>query len=330
MTAPLPAGPLVVGDRRARRRAWPPPGSTRGRCRSPAARSVLWWHDGGAWLLAGVLLELPEPIVRDRAARALDVTACSHGGVAARPSVRRNASRHPGAARAGRTGGGRAAGATVRAGPLVVQLTRTVTDRTGATSSTASPAAAQRSACRARSTRRSEHVDQEGATHGPSPSWAMSGQAIDGRGDTHLAAGEPPADRHQPAARAADLPIVVIGTITLGRIAKCASPAATCTWVDSRGTMLTPPFTVTAGQPGDRLPAAPARRCWAPRSRAARWRSRSRTGCRAADRWAGPVRTGSVGPARAPVRDRRRAGPRTGRSHRIAAGARTVLGRGRW
>ncbi|WP_460980190.1 hypothetical protein, partial [Pseudactinotalea suaedae] len=134
LTAPLPAGPLVVGDRELDEAMaavgldpWPLPVAGR--------TSVLWWHDGTSWLLSGVLLELPEPIVRT-GRRALDVTSCSHGGV---PLVQRR--RNTNGTRvllgpAAPTAVSPSGADPFQAQPLVMQLTRTLTDRTGATSAT--------------------------------------------------------------------------------------------------------------------------------------------------------------------------------------------------
>ena len=81
------------------------------------------------WKLAGLLLEAPEAIVRT-GRTALDVTACTYGGVVARP------------ARRATSPGTRvllappAPVAVAAADRLTVTLTRTVTDRTGTTTST--------------------------------------------------------------------------------------------------------------------------------------------------------------------------------------------------
>jgi len=45
-----------------------------------ARTSILWLDDAGTWKLGGLLLEAPEPIVRT-GRTALDVTACSYGGI---------------------------------------------------------------------------------------------------------------------------------------------------------------------------------------------------------------------------------------------------------
>ncbi|WP_299450782.1 hypothetical protein [uncultured Serinicoccus sp.] len=134
VTGPVPPGPLVVGDRELDEAMaaigldpWPLPEAGR--------TSVLWWRDGEDWLLAGVLLELPEPIVRT-GRRALEVTSCVHGGVPL-PQRRRNTNgTRVLLAPTGPTAVSPVGSDAFQAGPLVVALTRTVTDRTGATSST--------------------------------------------------------------------------------------------------------------------------------------------------------------------------------------------------
>ena len=82
---------------------------------------------------------------------------------------------------------------------------------------------------------------------GLSPSWAFSGQAVDGVGDAHLAAGVHYRVLTNPLL---GLPVVplVIGKITLGQLAK-GHTRRDVTWVDSHGTALTAPFTVTPDNP---------------------------------------------------------------------------------
>jgi hypothetical protein len=93
-----------------------------------ARTSILWLNDAGTWRLAGLLLEAPEAIVRT-GRTALDVTACTYGGVSLSQRARN------------------LAGTRVLLTPpspvvvagadrLTVTLTRTVTDRTGTTTST--------------------------------------------------------------------------------------------------------------------------------------------------------------------------------------------------
>ncbi|HWM96645.1 MAG TPA: hypothetical protein VNO54_06270, partial [Streptosporangiaceae bacterium] len=80
-----------------------------------------------------------------------------------------------------------------------------------------------------------------------SPSWALCGQAVDGTGDAHLAVGVHYRVITHPLI---GLPVVplVIGKITLGQAAK-GHTRTDITWVDSRGAILTTPFTVTPGNP---------------------------------------------------------------------------------
>lgn len=134
VTGPVPPGPLVVGDRELDEAMaavgldpWPLPEAGR--------TSVLWWRDGDDWLLAGVLLELPEPIVRT-GRRALEVTSCVHGGVPLTARRRNTNGTRVLLAPAAPTAVSPSGTDAFQAGPLVVQLTRTVTDRTGGTSST--------------------------------------------------------------------------------------------------------------------------------------------------------------------------------------------------
>jgi hypothetical protein len=82
---------------------------------------------------------------------------------------------------------------------------------------------------------------------GLSPSWAFCGQAVDGVGDAHLAAGVHYRVLTHPLI---GLPVVplVIGKITLGQVAK-GHTRTDVTWVDSHGAVLTAPFTVTPDNP---------------------------------------------------------------------------------
>ena len=82
---------------------------------------------------------------------------------------------------------------------------------------------------------------------GLSPSWAFSGQAVDGVGDAHVAAGVHYRVLTNPLI---GLPVVplVIGKITLGELAK-GHTRRDVTWVDSHGTTLTAPFTVAPDNP---------------------------------------------------------------------------------
>jgi hypothetical protein len=127
VTAAVPGGGLVVDDT-ALDAALTTVGLDPWSVVAQARTSVLWLLDGDTWLLAGMLLEAPEPIVRE-GRTALDVTACTYGGVAL-AQRRRNL-----------------AGTRVLLAPpapvavpgadvLGVTLTRTVTDRTGSTTST--------------------------------------------------------------------------------------------------------------------------------------------------------------------------------------------------
>ncbi|WP_109474662.1 hypothetical protein [Ornithinimicrobium cavernae] len=134
VSGPVPPGPLVVGDRELDEAMvalgldpWPLPVAGR--------TSVLWWRQGASWLLAGVLLELPEPIVRT-GRRALDVTAASHGGVPLLQRRRNSNGTRVLLAPTAPVAVSPSGTDDFQAGPLVVQLTRTVTDRTGSTSST--------------------------------------------------------------------------------------------------------------------------------------------------------------------------------------------------
>jgi hypothetical protein len=129
VTAAVPGGGLVVGDS-ALDAALATAGLDPWPLSDQAHTSILWLAgSGGTWRLAGLLLEAPEPIVRT-GRTALDVTACSYGSVAL-SQRRRNL-----------------AGTRVLLAPaspvtvpgdqtISLTVTRTVTDRTGATSSTA-------------------------------------------------------------------------------------------------------------------------------------------------------------------------------------------------
>ena len=127
VSAAVPAGSPAVGDHEldgalatSGLDPWP--------LSDQARTSILWLNDAGTWKLAGLLLEAPEAIVRT-GRTALDITACTYGGV-------------PVSQRARNLAGTRvlltpAAPVTVAAAStLSVTLTRTVTDRTGATTST--------------------------------------------------------------------------------------------------------------------------------------------------------------------------------------------------
>jgi hypothetical protein len=129
VTTAVPGGGLVVGDS-ALDAALAVVGLDPWPLSDQAHTSILWLAgSGGTWRLAGLLLEAPEPIVRT-GRTALDVTACSYGSVAL-SQRRRNL-----------------AGTRVLLAPaspvtvpgdqtISLTVTRTVTDRTGATSSTA-------------------------------------------------------------------------------------------------------------------------------------------------------------------------------------------------
>lgn len=79
------------------------------------------------------------------------------------------------------------------------------------------------------------------------PSWAFSGQAIDGTGDPHLARGVHFRVLTNPLLGLPIVPIVV-GRIVLYEEAKGLT-RRDVTWVDSHGNVLTAPFNVTAGNP---------------------------------------------------------------------------------
>ena len=82
---------------------------------------------------------------------------------------------------------------------------------------------------------------------GLSRAWAFSGQAIDAVGDAHLAPGVHYRVLTNPLL---GLPVVplVIGKVELGRFAK-GFTRHDVTWIDSHGTILTTPFTVTPDNP---------------------------------------------------------------------------------
>ena len=82
---------------------------------------------------------------------------------------------------------------------------------------------------------------------GVSRAWAFSGQAIDAAGDAHLAPGVHYRVLTNPLL---GLPVVplVIGKVELGRFAK-GFTRHDIIWIDSHGTILTTPFTVTPDNP---------------------------------------------------------------------------------
>jgi hypothetical protein len=94
-----------------------------------ARTSILWLHDADTWKLAGLLLETPEPIVR-AGRTALDVTACSYGGVALAQRCRNLAGTRVLLAPP-------APLAVPGADLISLTATRTVTDAIGTTTSTA-------------------------------------------------------------------------------------------------------------------------------------------------------------------------------------------------
>lgn len=129
VTAGLPSGGLVVGDgdldsalASVGMDPWPLPDQAR--------TSVLWFNDAGVWKLAGVLLEAAEPIIRT-GRTALDLTAASYSSVALTPLRQNLAGTRVLLAPS-------APVAVPAAAELSVTLTKTVTDRTGATTATAS------------------------------------------------------------------------------------------------------------------------------------------------------------------------------------------------
>lgn len=94
-----------------------------------------------------------------------------------------------------------------------------------------------------------------------SPSWAMSGQAIDAVGDPHLSKGFHYRVLTSPLLGLPVAPLVV-GRISLGRSAK-GYARHDVTWVDSHGTILTTPFTVTPDNPVTGYLPLGATCCWA-------------------------------------------------------------------
>ncbi len=79
------------------------------------------------------------------------------------------------------------------------------------------------------------------------PSWAMSGQAIDAVGDAHLAKGLHYRVLTNPLLGLPVVPLSIL-RVNLGTVAK-GFTRRDITWVDSHGTLLTTPFTVTADNP---------------------------------------------------------------------------------
>jgi hypothetical protein len=127
VTAALPSG-FVAGDAELDAALaavgmdpWPLPDGAR--------TSVLWLNDAGTWKLAGVLLEAAEPILRT-GRTALAVTAASYGPVALTPRRQNLAGTRVLLAPS-------APVAVPTAAELSVTLAKTVTDRTGATTTTA-------------------------------------------------------------------------------------------------------------------------------------------------------------------------------------------------
>lgn len=116
-----------------------------------------------------------------------------------------------------------------------------------------------------------------------SPSWAMSGQALHGHGDTHLAEGTHLRIVTNPLLGLPVCPIVVHQErTTLAHLVRLARTDVI--WVASNGTILTPPFTVTPDNPvTGHLPQSA---CWA-------W-VEARPGKTVGD--------GPIGPIRGPVR----------------------------
>ena len=94
-----------------------------------------------------------------------------------------------------------------------------------------------------------------------SPSWAMSGQAIDAIGDPHLSKGFHYRVLTSPLLGLPVAPLV-IGRIGLGRGAK-GYTRRDVTWVDSHGAILTTPFTVTPDNPVTGYLPLGATCCWA-------------------------------------------------------------------
>jgi len=128
VTAAEPAGALAVGDSDLDAALaavgldpWP--------LSDQARTSILWLDEAGTWQLAGVLLEAPEPIVRT-GRTALDVTGCEYGG-----QVLSQRCRNVAGTRVLLTP---SAPVTVSGDDTItLTVTRTDTDRTGATTSTA-------------------------------------------------------------------------------------------------------------------------------------------------------------------------------------------------
>lgn len=96
---------------------------------------------------------------------------------------------------------------------------------------------------------------------GLSPSWAMSGQAVDGVGDAHLAKGVHYRILTNPLLGLPVVPIA-IGKINLHTLAK-GHTRSDVTWVDSQGTILTTPFTVTPDNPVTAYLPLGETCCWA-------------------------------------------------------------------
>lgn len=94
-----------------------------------------------------------------------------------------------------------------------------------------------------------------------SPSWAMSGQAIDGSQDPHLAPGVHFRVLINPWLGLPLVPLSV-GKAGLGALAK-GYTRTDVTWVDSHGTVLSTPFTVTADNPVTGYLPPDATCCWA-------------------------------------------------------------------
>lgn len=94
-----------------------------------------------------------------------------------------------------------------------------------------------------------------------SPSWAMSGQAIDATGDPHLSKGFHYRVLTSPLLGVPVAPLVV-GRVSLGRGAK-GFARYDVTWVDSHGTVVTTPFTVTPDNPVTGYLPLGATCCWA-------------------------------------------------------------------
>ena len=127
VSAAIPAGSLQVDDR-ALDQALAAAGLDPWPLSDRAQTSILWLRNGSAWKLAGLLLEAPEAIVRS-GRTALDVTSCTYGGIALAQRCRNLAG-----TRVLLTPSTPVAVPTAEKITLV--LTRTVTDRTGATTAT--------------------------------------------------------------------------------------------------------------------------------------------------------------------------------------------------